>query len=1670
MSDGYLAEVEIDDGGSDQEGRTLTQLKDIPCLVLLGAPGMGKTREAEAAVTSLRTDGELIDLVYAGRRADPSRTLHDLLQGTNCANWVSSGRPWYIFIDGVDEAAGAAAGFEAGFQSFLDGLLGTGGEISTVRLRLLCRTVEWTGTLDRALETIWTDQKIQKRQIAPLRQIDVRQASDISTGDRDEAKRFMDAMADSHVQALASRPVSFQLLANLFTEQGRIPPRQADLYRLGLQALLDEPDDYRRGRGGRAALDSVTRLTVAARIAAATAFSGVSQVWTGLATQEQPTNAFSLNDIEGGVEPTPPFSFPVREADLLDAVRTPLFVAIGQDIYTWAHQTFMEYLAARYLVEHGLSPVQVMTFLSTEEIDGEGGIAPQLREIAAWVATMMPTFFKVLAEREPDILLQSDVAAADPADRKRLFDALLERLNAGELVNAYAGLMPQLGKLAHPDLAFQVRNFVRDQSKRLFARRAAIDIAEANHLSELTEDFVQIALAEKEPVALRKEAAIAVARLDRTDVRARLVPLLKGDLSADTSDELRGAALLATWPEYLKFTDLLEAITPIKDPNLIGSYSMFLYRLDLKACSPQDARAAIEWLRTRLPRHNDSDLDSSMQRVMPKFFWAAAAQSGDKSVREALGQLIAQEFQKPSHLIFDRDKEKGTPWPSAIADRLHIVEQILKHCPDQVQAIRYIHYFVPDLIRTGDLAAYLVAIKASSNEKLRIAFADTVATIFRDRELDSLNDFWDVAEEIPEVKAALKASYHTYLDSPDVEWMRNELLRSKKVEERKANRENESNRVAHVITETLGRIEQGEIELWWQLNLQLFVSATGRYESEFEFRADLRDTPGWIGLSELDQQRIIDGAFSYLTHSRLNTLRWLGTNTQHRPASAGFRAFRLIRDERPEMFDSLPFGVWKAWAPATIGFFDNNFSEGSSAQAAIVRRAYEVAPDAIICAIIRMALGPKSTGVSRRVLELLEGVFDERLGVVIETLVNRRGLRGTSRDADLRAFLVRMGYRPAVQSVMDALATHVTSDLTIHAIGSEHTTEVGNVASLAGAAAQLLADGFAQMWDEVLALRIRDATLAKAIWEAFSVARANRQSAGLADLLPDSIASAYLDLEALFPKPQEAIQTDRARLLSAIDHIDQVKGGFLNHLVARGTQDSVIAVGRIADALPETEWLRWRMQEARQNFRAKARQLYPPHEVIRVIGALQPPLPVRNEVEAFQFALARELGTASAFIVPTDASGPAISSVANPIICAGRRLKIVAIATEWRSGHGGISTLNRELCLAMAALDHEVWCVALDVSEKERLEAQPLGVALVECPVALGIDKESRSRFLLLRASMLGGTQPDVVIGHDLITGHYGLQLSKELGGIYAHFLHTVPEESEGIKDRFQDHLGPQTLRGDDKREAQIALCKEAQLVISIGPKIHGYAAQRLRNGPPLHEMMPGLNPSLLRHQPDLSRLRRNHCLLTARMQGAVLKGVQLGCEAIRKVGTEQSWGAGLRPWLVIRGFDPDVADNEFTKIGLFKDFNNFVQPRKYTHDVIEIHDDIKASSLVIMPSISEGFGLSAFEAVAAGVPVLVSYESGLAEYILTAGANGDIDRAISDGCVANVVGENGSIADEWADKINRLLSDRPKAFERARALRMALAPLLSWSRAAEGFSKAVCNVLDVAAEGVRSE
>jgi glycosyltransferase involved in cell wall biosynthesis len=118
------------------------------------------------------------------------------------------------------------------------------------------------------------------------------------------------------------------------------------------------------------------------------------------------------------------------------------------------------------------------------------------------------------------------------------------------------------------------------------------------------------------------------------------------------------------------------------------------------------------------------------------------------------------------------------------------------------------------------------------------------------------------------------------------------------------------------------------------------------------------------------------------------------------------------------------------------------------------------------------------------------------------------------------------------------------------------------------------------------------------------------------------------------------------------------------------------------------------------------------------------------------------------------------------------------------------------------------------------------------------------------------------------------------------------------------------------------------------------------------------------------------------------------------------------------------------------------------------------------MPSLSEGFGLSAYEAIAAGVPVILSYKSGLADYLARLADQGIIHKDALAACVVRPHDDNLKLNfDGWAEKISAVMADLRPALDRAEYLRTVLRPILTWRRAAEGLAEEILGMLAASAE-----
>jgi glycosyltransferase involved in cell wall biosynthesis len=114
------------------------------------------------------------------------------------------------------------------------------------------------------------------------------------------------------------------------------------------------------------------------------------------------------------------------------------------------------------------------------------------------------------------------------------------------------------------------------------------------------------------------------------------------------------------------------------------------------------------------------------------------------------------------------------------------------------------------------------------------------------------------------------------------------------------------------------------------------------------------------------------------------------------------------------------------------------------------------------------------------------------------------------------------------------------------------------------------------------------------------------------------------------------------------------------------------------------------------------------------------------------------------------------------------------------------------------------------------------------------------------------------------------------------------------------------------------------------------------------------------------------------------------------------------------------------------------------------------------MPSKIEGFGLTGLDAVAAGIPLLASTESGLGEVLVRVATtlHGNLKQIALDS-VLEVKPEGDGIVNTWTDAVVNRLSDCGKAFSDASDLRDALSSTFDWMRAAETLTRAALRAME---------
>lgn len=444
--------------GGRENIKSLDELASVPCVILLGEPGAGKSTCIDQAfkATSTRVEqaGGTALLVNLRSYGSEVRFIENTFQSEKFQNWRNATRELHLFLDSLDEALLRVDTIGGILVDELRRL-----PVDRLRLRIACRTADWPKTLEEGLKNSWgNQQQVQAYELMPLRRCDVKIAADANGIDPD---RMLRDVIGKGLQALAVRPITLEFLLRSYMKTGEMAETKSALYEEGCRQLCAEWDDRRKRRTRGQDLSTEQRLAVARRLAAITVFCNRSGVWLDDNLLDMPEEDVPLRFITGGTETAGDNPFAVDGPQIREVLGTGLFVGAGIDRMQWVHQTYAEYLAASYLVNRQVPLAQVLGLITHAEDPGKR-IVPQLLEVAAWLASIRRDVFEEVLQHDPQVLLYSDTGGLREEDKPELVSRLLSLVAEKKMhdVDLYGkGIVAQLG---YSGLSSQLRQHIRD--------------------------------------------------------------------------------------------------------------------------------------------------------------------------------------------------------------------------------------------------------------------------------------------------------------------------------------------------------------------------------------------------------------------------------------------------------------------------------------------------------------------------------------------------------------------------------------------------------------------------------------------------------------------------------------------------------------------------------------------------------------------------------------------------------------------------------------------------------------------------------------------------------------------------------------------------------------------------------------------------------------------------------------------------------------------------------------------------------------------------------------------------------------------------------------------------------------------------------------------------------
>ena len=380
------------------------------------------------------------------------------------------------------------------------------------------------------------------------------------------------------------------------------------------------------------------------------------------------------------------------------------------------------------------------------------------------------------------------------------------------------------------------------------------------------------------------------------------------------------------------------------------------------------------------------------------------------------------------------------------------------------------------------------------------------------------------------------------------------------------------------------------------------------------------------------------------------------------------------------------------------------------------------------------------------------------------------------------------------------------------------------------------------------------------------------------------------------------------------------------------------------------------------------------------------------------------------------------------------KVQVTILASEWGSSKGGLSTINRELAIQLAKFSClEVTLFLPKCSDEDKKVADSHGISIVEAMRRLGYSKLDWLSFPPEHLTV------DVVVGHGAKLGYQAQVIRDSHNCKRVQVVHTDPEEL----GMFKHYENPISM-GEEKHHGEVELCRMADFVVGVGPKLAEAFRKNLgfcKKRQDVFEFTPGIFDefSSVQQVPD----ERKECSVLGFGRGDgedfKLKGFDIAARSVAALSDTILVFVGAP-----HGKQEKIA-NRFIRFGI-------------TADCLRVRSYVSRESLkklfcevdvVLMPSRTEGFGLTGLEALSAGLSVLVSKNSGFGEAL----------GSVPCGSLFVIADEDPSA---WRVAIKRIWNkDRKSRLDEVKTLRDFYAERYSWSEQCKHLMEKMVELVD---------